>query len=410
MMNKQLFLFVYGLFLSTIAGILVGIFYALQNFLIEFFWHGNFSRPVINAIILVVIALVIIISRSLFGQLPQNFSHVLAEIKATGTANYQFVLLQMIIPAIILVSGTSLGPEATLLSSTVLYGIWISDKLRYVAQNFTSIKHKNIIQVLTILLVPNRFRVTKNNEPGNNNIFANYKITKLVYLGNGILWFTVIFILLKIPSIFIRIGNFQWNVDDLNWFIPLLVGSYLIGHLYLRGMIEIRKILQSRLYNEIQMVLFGGIAIYLASVFVPDLLFSGQHNFHLFTTTWADQSVVALIFVSLGKLLLLTICLNTGWIGGDIFPVMFAATVQGLAISKLIPNLDHTYVIVLISIGLASAILESPLLVGSLMITLFAPLNLIPIAAVATIVLMEIRSIQKRYTTYIPTVFDQIRY
>lgn len=374
-----------------------------------FFWQGNFSRPLINAAVLVVIALLITFTRKQFGQLPQNFSNVVAELKATGTANYKFVLLQMIIPAFILLSGTSLGPEATLLSSTVLYGVWISDKLRYINQNFASLKQKNIFQFLAILIIPHRYTLPKRNDHQNNNIFATYKLTKLVYLCNGILWFAAIFIVFKIPSLVIRIGVYHWHGNDLNWFIPLLVGSYLIGHLYLRGMIEIRKILQARLYNDLQMVVFGGLAIYLASLFMPDLLFSGQHNFHLFTTAWINQSVTSLVFVSLGKFLLLTICLNTGWVGGDIFPVMFASTVQGLAVSKLLPNLDHTYVIVLISIGLASAILESPLLVGSLMIILFIPLSLIPIAVIATIILMEIRSIQKRSSPYIPTVFDQIR-
>lgn len=67
----------------------------------------------------------------------------MVEIRQTGTADYRFVLLQMIIPAIILVSGTSLGPEATLMSSTILYGVWISDKLRYIDVHFLSLKKKN---------------------------------------------------------------------------------------------------------------------------------------------------------------------------------------------------------------------------------------------------------------------------
>ncbi|KIS04317.1 Chloride channel protein [Paucilactobacillus wasatchensis] len=112
--------------------------------------------------------------------------------------------------------------------------------------------------------------------------------------------------------------------------------------------------------------------------------------------------------MSFGKLILLTICLNTGWIGGDIFPVLFASTAQGLAISNLIPGLDHLYVAVVVATGLSSAILEAPLLVGCLMGIMFAPVNLIAVVAVATIMLMEVRAVEKRHTTYIPTVFDQM--
>ncbi|MGX7021823.1 chloride channel protein [Pediococcus ethanolidurans] len=112
--------------------------------------------------------------------------------------------------------------------------------------------------------------------------------------------------------------------------------------------------------------------------------------------------------ISFAKLLLLTIALNTGWVGGDIFPVLFSATIQGLAISQLLPNLDRTFVMVMVAIGVSSAILESPLLVGSLMAIMFAPINLLPFVILATILLMLIKSLQRRYTKYAPTVFDQI--
>ncbi|WP_427910805.1 hypothetical protein ABUE38_00270 [Pediococcus parvulus] len=88
--------------------------------------------------------------------------------------------------------------------------------------------------------------------------------------------------------------------------------------------------------------------------------------------------------------------------------MLFSATIQGLAVSQLLPSLDRTFVMVMVAIGVSSAILESPLLVGSLMAIMFAPLNLLPFVILATILLMFIKSLQRRYTKYAPTVFDQI--
>ncbi|KIS04316.1 hypothetical protein WDC_0053 [Paucilactobacillus wasatchensis] len=46
---------------------------------------------------MIAVALVILITRRWFGQLPKNFSNIMVEIRRTGTANYRYVLLQMII-------------------------------------------------------------------------------------------------------------------------------------------------------------------------------------------------------------------------------------------------------------------------------------------------------------------------
>lgn len=410
-MRKKSLIFIYGMGLSAIAGFIVGLFYVLQSFLIEFFWHENveaFSRPVINAIILLVIGIVIFLTRKHFGQLPRNFSNVMAEIRRTGTVNYRILLAQMVIPAVILVSGTSLGPEATLVSSTVLYGIWIGDKLRYVEANYEKLTESNWQIILRALLIPHHYLIHRENSPEHRGIFLNKKITKIVYFLNGILWFSIVYNLFGEPSLIIRIGESNWHYGKLGWMLLILLVSYATGYVYLKAMIEIRKVIQSRLFHEITLITFGGLAIYVSGLLAPEILFSGQHNFHLFTTNWVGHSVLYLIVISFAKLLLLTIALNTGWVGGDIFPVLFSATIQGLAVSQLLPSLDRTFVMVMVAIGVSSAILESPLLVGSLMAIMFAPLNLLPFVILATILLMFIKSLQRRYTKYAPTVFDQI--
>lgn len=403
-MFKHLFLFTYGLILSAVCGTLVGLFYILQGQLIELIWRDSYFQPLRNAVIMIAVALVILITRRWFGQLPKNFSNIMVEIRRTGTANYRYVLLQMIIPAIILVSGTSLGPEATLVSSTVLYWVWLNDKLRYLTVNFNVFMQQSLLKRVIILLTPHHYLQPRTNE--HHQLIS--KPLTITYLANGILWLAIVFIVFHEPSLIIRLGTSYWHFQALNWFIPLLIGSYLLGHIYLKMMIQLRHVIQGRLFHEFSLVIFGGLMIYLVSLWAPDLLFSGQHNFHLFTAAWQHQSFWYLAIMSFGKLILLTICLNTGWIGGDIFPVLFASTAQGLAISNLIPGLDHLYVAVVVATGLSSAILEAPLLVGCLMGIMFAPVNLIAVVAVATIMLMEVRAVEKRHTTYIPTVFDQM--
>jgi H+/Cl- antiporter ClcA len=161
-------------------------------------------------------------------------------------------------------------------------------------------------------------------------------------------------------------------------------------------MVELRKIILGRVRRNWQLVLLGGLAIYAASLLAPGIMFSGQHNFHLLAGLWQQKDVGFLLLRSVLKLGLLTICLNTGWLGGDIFPVLFAATAQGIALSHLVPQLDPVFVIGVFAISMGATILESPVVAGSLMIIMFLPVNLAGVGIAATLLLMIVDQFQGR--------------
>ena len=396
---KSLYLFGYGLILSAIVGILLGLFYSLQSTLIDLFWQKATFGSLLDAIMLMMVGLVIIISRHYFGPLPQNLGVIKADLKQAGTANYRYVLLQMLIPAVILVSGTSLGPEATLVSSTFLYSIWLADKQRYVAAHFDDLCVQSIGTRLKVLATPHRYLLHYQQPTTSLTKVATYQKKALIvtYFLNGTAWLSGVFILTGQPSLIIRLGQSHWQGRDLYWFLPLVLGGYLLGKLWLAGMVGLRKIMQARLTNDQVRVLIGGLAIFLASLFFPHILFSGQHNFHLFTTIWQDQSMLFLMSRSLLKLILLTICLNTGWLGGDIFPVLFASTAQGMAISQLFPQVDSLFVIGLIAISMGSAILEAPLVAGLIMVILFLPPNLFWVGIIATGIVLGLEKYRQHH-------------
>ncbi|QFP80351.1 chloride channel protein [Latilactobacillus graminis] len=396
---KTFYLFMYGLVLSAIIGVLLGLFYSLQSALITFFWQSTPWRIPLNIVMLIVIGAIIINTRRHFGPLPQSLGLIKADLAQTGTANYRYVLLQMIIPAVILVSGTSLGPEATLVSSTFLYSIWLADKVRYVAAHFEAFRRAPFYKRIAILATPHRYLTHFNLDHAPQTLLARFKkqIRITVYFLNGVGWFSAIFILSGEPSLIIRIGQSNWTRSDLAWFLPLLIGGYLLGTIWRLAMIQLRKVIQARLTNEHSRVIFGGVMIFLASIFTPSILFSGQHNFHLLATVWQAQSVRFLILHSLLKLILLTICLNTGWLGGDIFPVLFASTTQAMAISHYLPHVDRLFVIGIIAISMGSAILEAPLVAGLIMVILFLPINLLWLGLLATAILFGFQKGQRIY-------------
>lgn len=260
---------------------MLGLFYWLQAFLIELIWPEVTSRPMINLIILFVIGSLIIWTDRRFGMLPQNLEKIRTDLAVTGQANYQHVWLQFIVPPLILVSGTSLGPEATLVSTTFLLRTLLRDKIRYYWVYYNQIKSVSWVKRLYILLVPNRFLIK-------TPIVGESKQVKArlfwLYLVNGILWFSLTYKLTGEPSLIIHLGTSHWHLKAWLLLIPILLISYLLGLGWLKVMMRIKDLLKNYIQSRVILVVIGGIAIYLAGLLAPEILFSGQHNFHLFTT------------------------------------------------------------------------------------------------------------------------------
>ncbi len=396
-MDKQRYILFYGMTMSAVLGFIIGGFYVLQSTLIELIWPGPTFRPVFNAVWLLIVGLLIYSAHFfLGGPLPKTLGRIRAELKQTGWSDYRHVLFQMVVPAIILTSGTSLGPEATLVSSTILYGLWLTDKVRYITQNYEAVRAQSWWRQAGILVAPHRYLVRRPITEKGKSLWTPLTI---IWFAVGVLFFCLAFNIGQEPSLIIRLGQSSWQLTDLYWFIPLMLLGHLLGRVYLVLMIELRKIILGRVRQTWQLILLGGVAIYVASLCFPAIMFSGQHNFHLLAGAWQAKGTGFLVLRSILKLALLTICLNTGWLGGDIFPVLFASTAQGIALSQLLPQVDPIFLIGVFAISMGGTILESPVIAGRLMVILFLPLNLMGVGILATLVLIGVEKLRLRQKT-----------
>jgi H+/Cl- antiporter ClcA len=402
--SKHLFLLTYGIIASLILGSITGGFYLLQGWLIELVWPGNTFRPIFNAVWLLLVGLLIFATQRTTGQLPKSLGRIRADLANTGRSSYRYVLLQMVVPAIMLTSGTSLGPEATLVSSTVLYGIWLSEKLRYLERHYQYILTAPRGERLRILLTPHRF-LERRPAAEKGGFWTPQLVT---FFLTGCLAFYLTCKWGGEPSVIIRIGTSVWQGRDLIWLLPLMAGAYLLGSIYRLLMVGLRKILLGRVTRTWGLLIVGGIAIYLVSLFFPKLMFSGMHNFVLLAGSWQGKSAGFLLLRSALKLALLTICLNTGWLGGDIFPVLFASTIQGIAISQFLPQVDPIFLIGVVAISMGSAILESPIVAGGVMIVFFLPLNLSGIGLLITGILLLLEHGRKNAQPHLQTFAKRI--
>lgn len=383
-MRKKFTLYSYGLLCSLIIGSLLGGFYLLQGWLIEWVGIGTTFRPVFNACWLAMVGLLIYLTQRTTGQLPKSLGLIRADLKNKGTSSYRYVLLQMVVPAVMLTSGTSLGPEATLVSSTVLYAIWLLDKRRYLDKNWETLVADGPMAMIKAMLIPHRYLLTRPVSEKGRSLWSPLTVS---YFAVGILSFYLTCKYGGEPSVIVYLGVSHWQVQELVWFPVLMLIGVVAGRIYLRAMILLRHVILGRLTHNLSLLVLGGVAIYLASLFLPAINFSGMANFHLLATSWQDKSIAFLMMSACLKMVLLTICLNTGWLGGDIFPVLFCVTAQGIALSQVLP-IDPIFVIGVLAISMGGTILASPLVAGGVMSIMFLPPNLLPVGLLATATLL----------------------
>jgi len=114
-----------------------------------------------------------------------------------------------------------------------------------------------------------------------------------------------------------------------------------------------------------------GLLLGLALWKLPLATFSGEHQLRpLLLGTWALTPGLA-ILSGVGKLLLVGLCLETGWRGGKFFPVIVGSCAIGLGLHQLVPQIGtlETWCGSVVG-GCLGALMPSPLLALVLGITL----------------------------------------
>jgi H+/Cl- antiporter ClcA len=93
----------------------------------------------------------------------------------------------------------------------------------------------------------------------------------------------------------------------------------------------------------------------------PDLLFSGEEQIHGFIADPALYGAGLLVLLALLKIALFGISIKAGYIGGPIFPILFACTLVGLALNLLVPGVPAAVFVLCIMAGALAVAMGIPL-------------------------------------------------
>lgn len=109
--------------------------------------------------------------------------------------------------------------------------------------------------------------------------------------------------------------------------------------------------------------LVGGVVLSVVGLLAPILLFSGESAIHDVVDDPAAYGFWVLLGMALAKVVLLAVSFKTGFLGGPIFPAIFAATSVSLAFSLVLTDLPFVLIEAGVLAGTLTAMFRTPLMV-----------------------------------------------
>ncbi len=112
--------------------------------------------------------------------------------------------------------------------------------------------------------------------------------------------------------------------------------------------------------REVERALVAGAIFSLVGMVAPILLFAGQSQIQTVVLDPSGYGAVELLVMALVKLALLAVASKSGFLGGPIFPSIFATTCVALALNLLFPEIPLALVIGGITAGYLMALFRAP--------------------------------------------------
>ncbi|WP_323679339.1 chloride channel protein [Exiguobacterium indicum] len=386
-MKPHLTHFLHCLILGAIVGLTAALFLSGVNASIHYVWEWLPSVLDVSFYGLGVGLLggigIGLIQKSV-GDYPKTMHETLANFKQEGRVPYRGALWKNAVAAwIVLTCGASLGPEAALIS--ILGGMvtWIGDRLRLTEPERQSFLQTGYAAMLATIFHAPFVSVSEaiEEEPMQQTTSRWPKIQRIFYYGICTLvafaCFRFLMHLVPHDRVFaIKIPPINWNGTVIWFILPAILLGIVFG-LFFLWMERVTNWVVSQVSNPILLALIAGIAIGLASMLTPYLLFSGEHEILDFTKEGSSWSIGALLLLAIGKVGLTHLCFSCGWKGGKIFPLIFSSTVLAFCLSQLSPFMPGLIVTLVVTASCA-VVLRQPLVTATLLLFLF-PLQFFPL-------------------------------
>lgn len=386
-LKNNLLLTVYTVIIGVIAGLIIWCYIRGMNWGIDLLW--DYLPSLINfkyytIVVCLIGGFIIGLWKDKYGDSLKDLNQVMETVKQNHRYPYDNIFTSLVSSILPLIFGASIGPEAGLTGIIAGLYTWIGDKLRIFNEELEELAQIGIAATLGTIFVSPIFGFV---EPIEN------EESKLPKTSKNILYFVAI---LSSFGIFIFLNHLTHNksvlhsigtvtLSNLNYpgIILLIIIGILLSYVYFISH-KLSKVIFKKLNgNFILKGVIGGLILGIFGTLLPLTMFSGEKQMYLLLGNGAQIGLIILFLTSILKIVLTNVCIETGFKGGEFFPLIFSGTAMGYTLSILL-NMDPILSMSIVTTSFVASILKKPIAVVLLLMIIF-PMNLIPLMLVAAV-------------------------
>lgn len=113
-------------------------------------------------------------------------------------------------------------------------------------------------------------------------------------------------------------------------------------------------------------------------------MFSGEEQMAELIQGFSSMTALVLILTAVVKVIVCPLCVNMGWRGGNIFPVIFAGVSIGYGVA-LLTGLDPTFCVTVLATSVTVAVMRKPVLSVAVLLLCFPVADLVFMAVAALV-------------------------
>jgi len=263
-----------------------------------------------------------------------------------------------------LLSGASIGPEGALAFLILQISTWLHKRLRASKESAPGFAMAAMASAYNGIVGSALFTGMLATEMRVGGIGEKAMVFLIWNLLAGVIGF--LFYALLGLSTFAKLVAFT-PVGELT--IPYVLIAILLGILgafmaVLIGVLfKVFEQVMERAFKEkvVWRILAAGVVISIVGYFVPEVLFAGETQIFPMINNPAQYGMLTLVFFGFLKLVMLALAFKSGYIGGPTFPILFAATMFGLALSLLFPTVPVSIFVLCLETAAITLALRAPL-------------------------------------------------